>query len=101
MGAARPSDAGSAGLTLPPLLLPVQGLRWVLPGPQMLAVLASPSLLLLWDARGGGSVVWKRDLSTNEVWGGMLEEVSRGCAGDLTGALKAACFTPHVSPLPP
>ena len=44
-----------------------QGLCWVMPGPRLLAVLASPSLLLLWDAQGGGAVVWKRDLAAPEV----------------------------------
>ena len=53
---------------LSPFTSPSQGLRWVLPnGPRVLAVLAAPSLLLLWDARGGGGVIWKKDLSTTEV----------------------------------
>ena len=48
-------------------------------GPRVLAVLASPSLLLLWDARGGGGVLWKRDISVTEV-GGMAGVGGMGCA---------------------
>lgn len=41
-----------------------QGLTWVGPGRRTLAVLAAPSLLLLWDTRGAkyGQVVWKANL---------------------------------------
>ncbi|GAX81979.1 hypothetical protein CEUSTIGMA_g9407.t1 [Chlamydomonas eustigma] len=44
----------------------VKGLQWVLPGPRLLAVLFSSSLLILWDAKNGGNIVWKHEIQTPE-----------------------------------
>ncbi len=66
----------------------MQALQWVLPQPRLLAVLASPSLLLLWDVRGGtgGQVVWKRELSATEVRSvGRVWDISLSIAGGTDG----------------
>eukprot|EP00798_Chlamydomonas_sp_ICE-L_P003894 gene3894-13964_t len=49
----------------------ILGFEWVVQPASMLAVLVAPATLILWDTRAD-KVVWKRDLSSSELFNSMV-----------------------------